>query len=259
MLRQRVLSALVLVPIVILATYWGGLVFFFLLLGASSIAAYEFHQLMQHRGHATCAPLVIGMVTVLLLAARYPSFPSLRLLTSLAILASLFWQLRRPAARRSIVDWALTLAGGFYLGWLAGYLILLRDLSQGLEWTLSMFIIVWTSDSAAYLIGTRWGRRPFSPQISPRKTWEGSIGGWLTALIVTILAGRFLGMGLTRTLILGLILGPAALLGDLAVSFIKRQAGAKDSSTLIPGHGGMFDRLDSIVVAAAVMYHFAVW
>lgn len=214
---------------------------------------------MQRQDHATSAPLIMGTVAILLCAARYPSFLTPQLSMSLIILASLAWQIQRPAPSRSLVDWALTLAGGLYVGWLVGHLVLLRGLPQGLEWTLSVFIIVWLSDSAAYFVGTRWGRRPFSPQLSPRKTWEGSVSGWLTALIVTMLLGRLLNIRLTQALLLGLILGPAAILGDLAVSFIKRQVGAKDTSTLIPGHGGMLDRLDSVMVAATVMYYFARW
>lgn len=201
----------------------------------------------------------MALAILLLLDARYPAWELARPALVAALTLAFGWQLFQPPPRRSLVDWALTLAGGIYIGWLAGHFISLRQLPRGMEWTVLMFLATWANDTGAYCTGLSIGRRPFAPHISPHKTWEGSIGGWVTSVVVTALLGSFLGLPLAHGIPLGLAIALAATLGDLAVSFIKRQAGVKDSGHLIPGHGGMLDRMDSPLFTVVVVYYYVVW
>jgi phosphatidate cytidylyltransferase len=128
-----------------------------------------------------------------------------------------------------------------------------------------MAVSIWACDTGAYVtgrfLGGRFsGERKFSPRWSPNKTWEGVVGGIVASIIVgTLLSARFLGLPVWQGVLLGLLLGPTAIAGDLAESMVKRRVGVKDSGDLIPGHGGMLDRIDSILFGAVVTYFFAVW
>lgn len=257
MLRQRVISALVLVPVVLLAAYLGGMWFLALVLAAALLASHEFTRMTQQAGHHPSLLLGLALVGALIAGARFQSLTSPALATLLIL--TFAWQVLAPQRQRSLTDWSLTLAGALYIGWLGSYLVAIRELSQGFTWLLWVLLTTWANDSGAYLVGHALGRRPFAPQISPRKTWEGAIGGWLSCLLVSGWLGWWSGVDIWLALGLGVVLGPVATLGDLSVSFLKRQVGVKDTSSLIPGHGGMLDRMDSLLFSAVVVYYFALW
>ena len=153
---------------------------------------------------------------------------------------------------------------GLYLGWLGVSLIQIRLLPDGMWWVLTVLPTIFAADTGAYVVGRTWGRHALAPWVSPHKTWEGFFGGVGWAVVF--------GLGATllwqtqapavrpvHGLLLGLILGVFAPVGDLAVSAFKRQVGAKEASHLIPGHGGFMDRLDSVLVAAALAYYYLLW
>uniref|UniRef100_A0A7V1ZIT0 Phosphatidate cytidylyltransferase n=1 Tax=Thermoanaerobaculum aquaticum TaxID=1312852 RepID=A0A7V1ZIT0_9BACT len=157
---------------------------------------------------------------------------------------------------------ALAVFGGIYLGWLGSYLIAVRKLQEGAYLTLMLYGCVAFSDSAAYFVGRAWGRHRLSPHVSPKKTWEGYVGSVIGGAIFGALVS---GLPDTQVLtwghgaVIGLLIGALGTLGDLGISAIKRQVGAKDSSHLIPGHGGILDRTDSVLVSAAIGYYYLVW
>ncbi|HEU5315170.1 MAG TPA: phosphatidate cytidylyltransferase, partial [Chloroflexota bacterium] len=142
-------------------------------------------------------------------------------------------------------------------------------------WLFYVFAATWSFDSGAYLVGSRLGRTPFMAHISPKKTWEGTVGGFVLCLIATLVARTPLPAGtpllvdplgwaplpipLWQVPLLALAMSAAASFGDLAESMIKREAGAKDASELIPGHGGMLDRIDSLLFTVVLAYYYAVW
>lgn len=264
MLRQRVLSAILLLPAVVLATHWGGWAFTTLVAVAALLAGYELCVLLRRGGYRPSRLIGLGLILALTLAATRPERGLSRPLLGAGLVLSLLWQLARPAPQRSLTDWALTVAGGVYIGWLAGFLVLVRGLPQGEGWAFLVLLAAWVNDSAGYLAGVYLagrvlGRHAFSPTVSPKKTWEGSVTGWILCALVTAGVTRFLGVAWLPALGLGAVLGVMATLGDLAVSFIKRQVGVKDSSHLIPGHGGILDRIDSLLFVSPAVYTFAVW
>jgi phosphatidate cytidylyltransferase len=196
-------------------------------------------------------------------------FESAPWVISLVILGSMAYHLicYERGRDQAATDFAVTLAGALYLGWLGGYLVSLRNLPEGTWWLLLVLPSVWLADSGAYFIGRSYGRRKLSPRLSPQKTWEGYLGGILVGVPGTaglvylwqIWAGPEFTISPVQGALLGLLLSGLPTLGDLGESMIKRQAGAKDSSSLLPGHGGVFDRIDSWLWAAAIGYHFIVW
>ena len=256
MLRTRALTAVILLPIVIGCIYQGELLFLVLLAVLLTLAEVEFCQLMARKGFRPALVFGIGMVWIFLLDAYAPTWELSRPGMILIVLGSLAWQLFHQQ-ESPVADWALTVTGGLYLGLCGACLIGLRqDLPNGLWWTLTTILSIMFADSGAYFIGRAWGKHKLAPTLSPGKTWEGYLGGIIVGGLVTALLASLWRLETMHGLALGLLLAIFAPLGDLAISMIKRYAGAKDSSNLIPGHGGALDRVDSILWAAAIGYYY---
>lgn len=264
MLRTRTLSAVVLIPLVAAVTYAGGWVLAGVVLLVAVRATYELFSLMSAAGDRP-ALVASGLVTALLLAiARLGQLDLLGLVLAAAVMGTLIWQLLRSPEGHPTQSWALTLAGALWLGWLGSHFVLLRDLSPpfgwgtGTRWLVLAFLVTWINDSAAYFVGKAIGRHPCCPYLSPKKTWEGTLGGWLGGIAATALLGYWLvDLPWLHGLALGALVATVAPFGDLAKSMVKRQMKVKDFSALIPGHGGMFDRIDSLLFVTPVVYYYA--
>lgn len=149
--------------------------------------------------------------------------------------------------------------GALYIPFLMGYLVLLRDQPQGFKWILMMMLIVMSGDSAAYFVGSRFGKTKLYPEVSPKKSVEGSLGGLIGSAVGALLASFtfFPELAAIPAIIIALLAGFIGQVGDLFESMLKRSSGVKDSGSIFPGHGGILDRLDSILFAAPVTYYFA--
>jgi phosphatidate cytidylyltransferase len=253
-LRIRLASAFVLIPIVLGSVYFGGLAFFAVVAAALLIAGYEFFQMIQRVGHRPIIWLGLALIALFLFNAFARTALDRELLTG-ALIASLilalFWH-----EEDWLASWALTILGALYVGWLGACAILVRDLPNGLIWTLSALVTVWANDTGAYFVGTRLGRHGFFTSISPKKTWEGAIGGSALATLTMLVLGSFAGLTLLQSLVFGFGISVAGTFGDLAESLLKRQTGVKDSGSIVPGHGGLLDRIDSLLFAAVFAYYF---
>ena len=161
----------------------------------------------------------------------------------------------------TLVDWGHTAAGAIYTGWTLSLFLRLRAGEDGLEWVVIVILATFATDTGAFLVGRAIGRRRMVPRISPGKTWEGAVGGWIAGVGAAVGLTVLLDVPLTQpeAVVLGALIGVAAQAGDLVESMLKRAADVKDSGTLIPGHGGVLDRLDSVVFAIVVVYYFSVW
>ncbi len=258
MLAKRVLSAVALIPIVALAVYIGGWGLLALIVVVGLLAGYEYLRLL--RALQLTPPMFWGLLLILLFIAD-AQWPQLGLAgwgLVLVILLSLTHEVFRCNAPGSLQRWGLTLAGGLYIGLFLGHALKLRALEQGLAWMVLALVGTWLCDTGAYFVGITWGRRRFFPLISPKKTWEGAIGGLISGVIAVILLGRWLlGLSVGWGALIGVALVLGATFGDLAESVIKRQAGVKDSGQLIPGHGGMLDRIDSLLFVFPIVYYLA--
>jgi phosphatidate cytidylyltransferase len=254
-LAKRVVSAVVFVPALLWLLYgWPALLFsaFVMLLGVR--AQWEFGRMFQrdgvpvHRG----AGLLLGSAVTASFAL--PGAAALTLTVAVVGLMSVpLLTLRAP-------DWAptaLTLLGVCYVNWLLGYAVWLRDLPGGADWIVFLLAVTWTGETAAYLIGSRIGRHRLAPTISPAKTVEGAVAQLLTSLAAGGLAAWWLFGHSLKGLTAGLLLGVVGQAGDLAESVLKRSAHTKDSGQIIPGHGGLLDRLDSLLFNTPALFYYA--
>ncbi len=160
----------------------------------------------------------------------------------------------------SAVDISFKALGLLYVALPLSYFPAIREMANGEWWILFLLAVIWASDTLAFVGGKLFGKHSLAPAISPKKTVEGALGGLLGAAVAGFLFNRFapMGMGLKGVLILSLSIGFIAMIGDLAESLLKRSAGVKDSGTIIPGHGGILDRIDSILFPVPLLYYFLV-
>jgi phosphatidate cytidylyltransferase len=169
-----------------------------------------------------------------------------------------FYEREFPGALR----WAgARLAGVVYIAVPLSYLIVLRRTDLGAWWILFLFTVIWLNDTFAFCVGRLAGRRKLCPWISPMKTVEGAAGGLAGGVVGALVFTRYvnLGAGTVEVIVLALVTGLLCILGDLVESVIKRGAGVKDTGALIPGHGGVLDRIDSMLFAVPFMYYYIVW
>jgi phosphatidate cytidylyltransferase len=269
MFIKRVIVAVLLLPGGLAAVYVGGHVFTGLIALIMALAAREYVALFKISGQHPSRVLVMSGALLLVLGRAYYGFEGGGLIISVLLLASMAYHLLEYERGRDHAgtDFGVTVAGFLYLGWTGAYLISVRAFPAGEWWLLLILLAVWLADSGAYLVGSRYGRRSLSTRLSPRKTWEGYLGGIAFAVAGGALFGAILmglagpGSGVDPLIgaILGLLMGVFTILGDLGESMIKRQAGAKDSSNLLPGHGGIFDRIDSWLWAGVIGYYTVLW
>jgi len=263
-MKTRLISALLLLPIGIAVVLIGGGVFDLAIAFIFTLAVYEFVQLMKLGKFLPNLIFAVAFVWALLLDAVFPNLSLSRPALAFLLIAALTWQMRHREGSPT-ANWALTVAGGVYLGTAGAHLILLRQLDNGQWWLLLALSGTWLADSGAYFIGRKFGKHKMTPGLSPKKSWEGLAGGVAFAVIFNSLLAVALSLVLNVYLpwwagaALGLIGALIGVLGDLSISMIKREVGAKDTGHIIPGHGGVLDRLDSMLFTAIVSYYFILW
>jgi phosphatidate cytidylyltransferase len=264
MLRKRLITALWGIPLVIAAVWFDKPLPWFTVLAAVAgvAAALEFYRMV---GVSKVLPLTILGLVLTFLFIIYPhldftiSVSLLSIIVTGAIMLPMVLMIFLPKQEGLFRQWAWTLTGVLYIGMLISYLVTLR-IDAGRDWLFLTLFVTFGSDTAAYFIGKSLGRHKMAPSISPNKTWEGAVAGVFGAVIVSYLftlnTPLQLPMTFLQAVILGAIVSVFGQLGDLAESMLKRGAGVKDSGVMMPGHGGLLDRLDSILFAGVVVYWF---
>ena len=258
-LTLRLLVALCGIPLLVAAVFFGDPWYMLLVLAVTLAGAWEFVRLASTAEGDPLAPLVYISAALFVLDAWWKSNAAPLILAS-TIFLSLAWSVFRFRRGRDAVGWLWTLGGALYVGWLMSHYIWLRDLPLGSAWVLLALFGTFLNDTASYSVGRLFGRHKMAPEISPGKTWEGAFGGLVaTTLGVPVLV---VALGLPQSWpiwALGCVLSLAAQLGDLAESTIKRTAEVKDASGLVPGHGGVLDRIDSLVFVGPLVYYYLLW
>lgn len=257
MLLQRVVSAAVGIPIILFLVLVGGLWFSLAVAIVLAIATAEFHS------HAALYRRPLAMLSAALsaLLGVAPAFTNAYILwpflLTLAVLLLLTWTVVFATPESGLTLWMFSLASVTYIGWLGSHFTALRHGPDGRDWVLVAILTTWITDTAAYFVGKALGRRKLAPHISPGKTVEGAIAGFLFGALAVVLLYRLFALEGSHTLMaaLALLVPSMAQLGDLGESLVKRGLQVKDSSRLIPGHGGFLDRLDSLLFATVTVYY----
>ncbi|MBE0568015.1 MAG: phosphatidate cytidylyltransferase [Krumholzibacteria bacterium] len=253
------------VPCLYLITRRGGAFFLGLVALVILLGLREFYDLMRAKGYRPFAAL--GYFSALAMAVyAWRQEVAVPLVLTASLLAIMARELLRGEQRHALTHMAVTVFGIMYLGWLGSHLVMLRQLpaasgapdAVGAQMVFFAALVTWANDTGAYLAGIALGRHPLAPRISPKKTREGALGGLVAAALVGWLCARGFAGFLTPLAggLLGLVAGVVAQLGDLVESLIKRDAGTKDTAELIPGHGGVLDRFDSLLFVVPVLYYW---
>lgn len=283
MLRARATSATLIVIGTLLVTFIGGWVYFVATLVVALLALDELMTMLRRAGHYPARLLGHLMVVVFFLIAQAGGSARWQgEAMTLAVVGPLISVMLRRSLAGTMLDWAVSVAATIYIGWLAAHAVLLRNfhapvdlsaflmtdlanlwprlvLQPGLLWTLTAILTTWATDTAAFLTGRSWGRTLLTPLLSPKKTREGAIGGILAGVATTVACVLVFGlpMNIVQAILAGLALSIVAQIGDLAESLLKRQTGVKDTSNMIPGHGGVLDRIDSLLFTLPTTYYLA--
>ncbi|MEK6742496.1 MAG: phosphatidate cytidylyltransferase [Nitrospirota bacterium] len=263
MVNTRVLTSLVLVPLLFVVVWLLPPVYFAgLAIIAAAIGQYELYAMARGRG---ITPLMIlGIVLgALIVLTVYRPIPPYRggpfFWITLCVLAVITARLfsRRPV-EGALEDITVTMFGIVYVALLFAFQVAILAGSSGKRWLMFLYLVIWASDIGAYYVGTAFGKRRLYERISPKKSIEGLIGGTLASIIIAVLCKIWLvpALGWVEASVLGAVLALVGTVGDLAESLIKRSTGVKDSGTIIPGHGGILDRMDSMLFAAPVLFFY---
>jgi phosphatidate cytidylyltransferase len=276
MLKKRFITVLWSLPLLVVIIWFGEPWLFTTFVAILSILAIiEFFRLVSK---LKISPIYIfGILwTLLFIIARNPLVPDLiephfdfnlvipAIFTS-GIIISFTALLARKEKFNAFPAWAWTFAGILYVGWLLGYLVALRGIEDGRNWVFYALFCTFGSDSAAFFIGRAIGKHKLAPSVSPNKTWEGAMGGLLGAVAVSFFFLLDTPVSLAphlnwwQAVALGLLVSAFGQVGDLVESLLKRNVGAKDSGTLFPGHGGILDRMDSVIFAIVVVYYWVIF
>ena len=265
----RFITGFVASIIAIAAIVLGSIPLYLLLVIIMFIASGEFVKILQHKGFHPSLTIIRASAIIFATLTFFHRFDMVRSMLTLTIMASFLIVLfkgRQPY----IVNVATTALGALYCGWLPCHLLLIRQigmnrisafqfsLSDGLFLLMFVFIAVAITDIGAYYFGMRFGKHKLAEVISPKKTIEGAIGGGLCAIIVSCFGVFYSNLNIWQCIVGALIITLSAQLGDLSESLIKRDAGVKDSSDILPGHGGMLDRFDGYIFAMPVAYYYFV-
>ncbi len=260
MLTKRLLTSAVALPVLFLGIWYGDPWFTAIVAGAVVAGLIEFYGMAGESTTNTLAVFGIAMGVLFVVDARGGSPSTAALMTSVAVFSLVLLIVQRRGVDVAF-GWAWTVAGVIYLGWMLSRAVLLRQVDDGRGWIMVAVLGTFAVDTAAFFSGQIWGKYRLAPSISPNKTWEGAIGGFLVGMPVVISLAILFNIPAKswQVVLLGALVGIFAQLGDLAESALKRSTGVKDAGRLLPGHGGFLDRLDSLIFSVVVVYYFVQW
>ena len=229
-------------------------------------ASKEYTEILRHKGFLPSLKIMLASSAIFACLAYFNRFNLIPLAFTISATMAFMWVLFR-GRQPYIANVATTLLGFVYCGWFPLHLLFLRNMGGNIDgwiipsplgagYCLLILFAVLVTDTFCYIVGCRWGKNKLSPVISPNKTIEGSLGGTTMCMIFSLGIGIAIGLPWYHATILGLLIAVFAQIGDLCESMIKRDAGVKDSSNVLPGHGGFLDRCDSYILTIPVVYYY---
>ncbi len=258
----RIIVSIAAIPIILFLCYYGRIPFLLFATFIGVTAYYEFYKMSQKK--AAYANFIVGAAAIIFISINaYKNFAEFETIVYGSVLILLLTELFRNH-NSAVFNTGTTLIGIFYIGLFSSSLIKIREFynynnfiyDRGGLIIISILITIWVCDSAAFFIGTPLGKHKLFKRVSPNKSWEGAIAGFVFSIITIIALKSFLVDFLSwqDAIVIGIITGSAGQVGDLIESLIKRDCSVKDSSSIIPGHGGIFDRFDSLLFTAPIIY-----
>ena len=262
-MRVRLLVSLIGIP-TLFGILWAGFPYLAILVGiVALLGLWEFYRLAQASGAQVYLPVGVLWTVLFVVNGQLTSQEGnfAPHLIGGGLLVTLAWTFSQRRGGPFLGSWLFTAAGPLYVGLLLSHALMLREagdsIYNGYHWLLYTLFTTFATDTGAYFVGRAFGKHKLAPVISPGKTWEGAAGGliWAVGISIALAAILDLSFPLWQQVLLGLLLGTVAQMGDLLESALKRRAGVKDASVLIPGHGGVLDRIDSVLVTIPVTYY----
>ncbi|MGB3972889.1 MAG: phosphatidate cytidylyltransferase [Peptococcia bacterium] len=254
---RRVITSLIGVPLILICAYWGRVPFLLLVLVMVMTGIYEFYNLVLKFSSKT--PLFLHIVGALIFPLTFYFAPDFAALFFFLFLLICYLYHLVHIEDFTPISLGLTILAVLYISYGFSHLLLLRSLENGFWLTFYVFITVWATDIGAYFVGINFGKHKLAPNISPKKTWEGFLGGLVASTIASLILVACVPLAFNRVLvIITPVISLGAQLGDLFESSLKRFAKTKDSGDLLPGHGGVLDRFDSLLWAAPLTYYLLI-
>jgi len=257
LLLKRVLVAAIFVPVLVLFICWGGIPFLCLTSAIIGVALAEFYRGMDSTGTKLLSREGVGLGILLPVSVYLWGGEILPLvLVGVVLFISLrqFFKFRIEASSTSIF---LTLGGVLYISFLLSHVVMLRAIpGSGMRAVITLFFVTWMGDSGAYFIGILGGKHKLFPRISPKKSIEGFMGGVLVSCLAIFISQSWLSLPFLHSVILGVLIGVTGQLGDFFASMLKREMKRKDFGFILPGHGGVLDRFDSLLFTTPVFYYY---
>lgn len=254
-MKERIISAIIFVPLLIFLIYLGGIWLFLLILAASLYGYEELSKLITGLSPKIrpYRPIGYAGIFLFLLSFYFQSHYLFIFFITFLIFTMVIRQLVYNYEAK-LNELSITLLCVFYITWTFGFLLAVRSLPGGFFYLLILLFIIWGTDTGAYFFGLSFGKTSLAPNISPKKSVEGSIGGCIVSVVVALVFGASTGFSILIAILTGIVVSVTAQLGDLMVSVLKRKAFIEDTGNLIPGHGGLLDRFDSFLLAPAFYY-----
>jgi phosphatidate cytidylyltransferase len=272
---KRVISGLLASLLTLGVIAWGDIPYLLIIVLLVYWGILEYTDLMLRRNMRPQTPVMLFISMLLLvliyLNFKYPGlFPGnplhngerlIALMGTAAFFIIFTNELMRGTPEQGLINSAVNLFGTVYIGFMFAYMLLLRFIPgrDGLAYVLFTLLVTWFNDTSAYFIGIKFGKHKLSPQISPKKSVEGSLAGLAGGILAALIIGLFFHKPLWLMAVMGIIVVVAGQFGDLVESIIKRNAGVKDSGSFLPGHGGVLDRIDSLLTAAPIVYYMVIY
>lgn len=260
MLKIRILSAILGIPLILFVLYFRGLYLYFFVLAISLVGLFEYYKAMLNAGLHTSK--ILGYISVILYYIMFLlpiTFDRPGLLIAISIMILFTYEI--VTQKHSIPEISINILGIAYIPFLFSHLLMIENLKYGNIILWLPFLTAWFTDTFAYFVGIYMGRVKLCPKVSPKKTVEGAVGGIAGSIALCTLSGYIINnlgidIKIIHFVITGFLCGIASEIGDLAASYIKRYTGIKDYGNVIPGHGGILDRFDSILFTAPVIYYY---
>ncbi|MBE3126814.1 MAG: phosphatidate cytidylyltransferase [Candidatus Atribacteria bacterium] len=257
---KRTATIIIAVFLAFLTIFWKGFPFFIIIIIIALLGLKELYSIAYKLGYRPSYILGSVLTFYFIIIRVYDiycwNYYIENIIITFFIILTFIFQLFKKDYSKVLAEISITIFGSIYLGYLLSFMLKIKDLPNGNYYLISLLIITWANDTGAYLIGTKFGKNKIFPKISPKKTIEGSIGGIIFSIASTFALKNWLNLTFNELLSLGLIISIIAQLGDLFESVLKRGSGIKDSGTLIPGHGGILDSLDSLIFTAPIFYYY---